>query len=77
MELLLELVKSFVKTVEPYDLSTLLGGVEVYDNFKQCLQGNAYDTWDSVFVDADNTTWETKLANHLDILINHDAYSIQ
>ena len=57
MELLCKLVRSFRKTVDSYDLFTLLGETDVYNRFKQCLSGDSLDTWESIVVDEDKVNW--------------------
>ena len=53
MELLLKLIKSFKRTVKSYERFTNLGEAEIYDRFAQCLDGNAYDTWEVIVEDVD------------------------
>ena len=43
-ELLVKLIRQFRKATKIYDVFTLLGEAEVYDQFKQCLGGDALDT---------------------------------
>ena len=50
MELLRKLIKSFQKSIESYDLFNLLGEADIYDRFKQCLSGDALDTWEAIVV---------------------------
>ena len=56
MELLPKLIKSFNTKVEAYYLFTYLGEPEVYDKFYQCLGGDAYDTWDAIVENVDETS---------------------
>lgn len=76
-ELLIKLIRQFHKAVENYDLFTLLGEVEVYDRFKQCLEGDALDTWEAIVVDTDQATWEDNLAQLVEVLIDDEAFSNQ
>ena len=62
-EILLKLMRNFKKTVDRYDLFTLLGEAEVYDKFQQCLGGDALDTWENLLTDEDEVHWETNLAS--------------
>ena len=77
MEILLKLIKSFKKTVDAYDWFTLLGEAEVYDRFKHCLDGDAYDTWDSIVIDEDQAHWDENLCDFMDTLIDDEAYAFQ
>ena len=62
MELRCKLVRSFRKTVNSYELFTLLEDAEVYDWFNQCLSGDALDTWESIVVDKDKSNWNENQA---------------
>ena len=77
MELLCELIRSFRKAVEEYDLFKLLGEAEVYDRLKQCLAGDALDTWEAIVVDDEEAEWDTSLIQLVKNLIDEDAYTTQ
>ena len=77
MELLYKLNRSFRKSVEAYDLFKLLGEAEVYDRFKQCLAGDALDTWEAIVVDEEKAEWDANLAQLVETLIDEDAYTTQ
>lgn len=76
-EILVKLVRQFRKAVESYDLFNHLGGAEVYDKFKQCLEGDALDTWEAIVVDEDEANWNANIAQLLDVLINDEAFANQ
>ena len=73
-ELLVKLIRQFRKAMEGYDLFTLSG---VYDKFKQCLDGDALDTWEAIVVDEDKKSWDTNLAQLIDVLIDDEAFNNQ
>ena len=77
LELFLKLIRTFRKTVEAYDLFTLLGEAEVYDRFKQCLGGDALDTWEALLVDEDQVTWDNNLVELIEVLTGDDSFEMQ
>ena len=49
----------------------------MYDKFKQCLDGDALDTWEAIVVDEDKKSWDTNLAQLIDVLIDDEAFNNQ
>ena len=77
LELLCKLVKTFSRYVTDYDLFEILGEAEVSDRFRQCLGGDALDTWDNVVTDKKESEWEGDLAELMRILVGPWACDIQ
>ena len=77
LEILCRLIKMYDRSITDYDLLNLLGAAEVYDRFRQCLGGDALDTWDNIVVDKKETDWKKYLAELVQFLIGPRACDIQ